>query len=88
MDRNEAGARQVATETGARVQVGGVSDSAFCDAVVAATLAQYGRLEVLVNAAGIVLRASGVETTDEQWQRIMGVSVSGAFLCAGPLLGS
>ena len=79
VDRNEAGARQVATETGARVQVGDVSDSAFCDAVVAATLAQYGRLDVLVNAAGIILRASGVETTDEQWQRIMGVNVSGTF---------
>lgn len=79
VDRNEAGGRQVATETGARVQVGDVSDSAFCDAVVAATLAQYGRLDVLVNAAGIILRASGVETTDEQWQRIMGVNVSGTF---------
>lgn len=79
VDRNEAGARQVATETGARVQVGDVSDSAFCDAVVAATLAQHGRLDVLVNAAGIILGASGVGTTDEQWQRIMGVNVSGTF---------
>lgn len=79
VDRNEARARQVATEIGARVQVGDVSDSAFCDAVVAATLAQYGRLDVLVNAAGIILRASGVETRDEQWQRIMEVNVSGTF---------
>lgn len=79
VDRNEARARAVAAEIGAQVQVGDVSDSAFCDEVVADTLAQHGRLDVLVNAAGIIVRASGVETSDEQWQRVMGVNVSGTF---------
>ncbi|MFN3392710.1 MAG: SDR family NAD(P)-dependent oxidoreductase [Meiothermus ruber] len=79
VDRNEARARQVAAEIGARVRIGDVSDSAFCDQVVADTLAQHGRLDVLVNAAGIIVRASGVETSNEQWQRVMGVNVSGTF---------
>lgn len=79
VDRNEARARQVAAELGAQARVGDVSDSVFCEAVVADTLAQYGRFDVLVNAAGIIVRASGVETSDEQWQRVMGVNVSGTF---------
>ncbi|MCS7068905.1 MAG: SDR family oxidoreductase [Meiothermus sp.] len=79
VDRNEAQARLVATELGAEVQVGDVSDSAFCNTVVEETVRRYGRLDVLVNAAGIIVRASGEHTTDEQWNRIMGVNVSGTF---------
>jgi len=79
VDRNRERAPQIASEIDAGAQVGDVSDSAFCNAVVADTLARYGRLDVLVNAAGIIVRASGEETSDEQWQRIMAVNVSGAF---------
>ena len=32
-----------------------------------------------MNAAGVIVRASGEDTTDEQWARIMGVNVSGTF---------
>ncbi len=79
VDRNEARAHQVATELGAEVRVGDVSDSAFCNTVVEETVRRHGRLDVLVNAAGIIVRASGEHTTDEQWNRIMGVNVSGTF---------
>jgi NAD(P)-dependent dehydrogenase (short-subunit alcohol dehydrogenase family) len=79
VDRNRALAQQTATELGALVQVGDVSDSAFCNSVVEQTVRQYGRLDVLVNAAGIIVRASGEETSDEQWHRIMAVNVSGTF---------
>jgi len=79
VDRNQERAPQIASEIDAGAQVGDVSDSAFCNAVVADTLARYGRLDVLVNAAGIIVRASGEETSDEQWQRIMAVNVSGTF---------
>ncbi|MCX7783440.1 MAG: SDR family oxidoreductase [Meiothermus sp.] len=79
VDRNEALARKIAGELGAEVRVGDVSDSAFCNTVVEETVQQQGRLDVLVNAAGIIVRASGEHTTDEQWNRIMGVNVSGTF---------
>jgi NAD(P)-dependent dehydrogenase (short-subunit alcohol dehydrogenase family) len=36
-------------------------------------------VDVLVNAAGIIVRASGENTTDEAWNRIMAVNVSGTF---------
>ncbi len=79
VDRNEPLARQTAAEIGAQARVGDVSSSAFCDAVVAETVRTWGRLDVLVNAAGIIVRASGENTSDEQWNRIMAVNVSGTF---------
>ena len=59
--------------------IGDVADSAFCHQAVTATVATHGRLDVLVNCAGIITRASAVETTDEQWRRIMAVNVDGMF---------
>ncbi len=79
VDRNRALAQQIAAELGAQVQVGDVSDPAFCNSVVEQTVQQQGRLDVLVNAAGIIVRARGEETSDEEWQRVMGVNVSGTF---------
>lgn len=79
VDRNQALANQFANKISADVRIGDVSDSAFCNAVVEEIVQQYGRLDVLVNAAGIIVRASGEQTSDEQWNRIMGINVSGTF---------
>ncbi len=40
----------------------------------------YGKLNVLVNNAGILIRKEIEETTEEDWDRIMGVNVKGVFL--------
>ena len=80
VDRNGRLAEQVAGEIGAGLPViGDVSDSAFCNQAVATTLERYGRLDVLVNAAGIIVRADALNTSDEQWQRVMNVNVNGVF---------
>lgn len=80
VDRNEVLASAVAAEIGAGPPlVGDVSDSAFCDGAVAAALARFGRLDILVNCAGIILRADAAATTDEGWQRVMNVNVNGVF---------
>ena len=86
VDRNGDLAQTVATEVGGTAIVGDVADSSFCDGVVAATLQRHGSLDVLVNAAGVIVRASGEDTTDEQWAKIMGVNVSGTFfMCRAAL---
>ncbi len=87
LDRNAEGARAVAAEIGApEPVVGDVSDSAFCDQAVGMTLQRYGRLDVLVNAAGIIKRADVIHTTDEQWHEIMAVNVGGIFfMCRAAL---
>ena len=79
VDRNGDLAHAVATEVGATAIVGDVADSSFCDGAVAAAMKRHGGLDVLVNAAGVIVRASGEDTTDEQWAKIMGVNVSGTF---------
>lgn len=59
--------------------VGDVSDSRFCQQVIDEVVAAHGRLDVLVNAAGIILRADALDTTDDGWQRVMNVNVNGVF---------
>jgi meso-butanediol dehydrogenase/(S,S)-butanediol dehydrogenase/diacetyl reductase len=86
VDRNGDLARAVATEVGGTAIVGDVADSSFCDGAVAAAMERHGGLDVLVNAAGVIVRASGEDTTDEQWAKIMGVNVSGTFfMCRAAL---
>ena len=41
---------------------------------------RYGKLDILVNNAGILIRKGIEDTTQEEWDRIMGVNANGAFL--------
>lgn len=56
-----------------------VSDSAACDALVAKTVARYGRVDVLVNAAGIAAFAPLLDCSDDTWARLFAVNASGTF---------
>ncbi len=87
VDRNAALAEEVATDIGAPDPlVGDVSDSDFCNRTVETTLSQYGRVDVLVNCAGTMVRADALGTRDEDWQRIMNVNVNGTFfMCRAAL---
>ena len=79
VDKNMVMATAFAEEIGAEVLIGDVSESVFCDGVVDTAVAKYGRLDILINAAGIIARADALGTSDEQWQRVMNVNVSGVF---------
>lgn len=88
VDRNEALAEQVAQTVGAQSPLtGDVSDSAFCQQAVETAMERHGRLDILVNAAGIIVRADAEQTTDEQWQRIMNVNVNGLFYMSRAAIG-
>lgn len=80
VDRNPSLAEQVGREIDAdAIVIGDVSDSAFGRHAIDTAISRHGRLDVLVNAAGIIVRADALGTTDDQWQRIMNVNVSGLF---------
>lgn len=56
-----------------------VRESAACDAAIASVVAQHGSVGVLVNAAGVITRATALDTTDEEWHRQFAVNVDGTF---------
>jgi NAD(P)-dependent dehydrogenase (short-subunit alcohol dehydrogenase family) len=59
-----------------------VTDPASVQQAVDATAAEYGRLEVLVNNAGILRPHAVVDLPIEDWDRVFAVNVRGTFLCA------
>jgi meso-butanediol dehydrogenase/(S,S)-butanediol dehydrogenase/diacetyl reductase len=79
VDANAELADQTARALGATVLVGDVSESHFCDEAVAVAVQRTGRLNAVVNAAGIIARKTGVNTTDEEWERAMAVNAGGTF---------
>ena len=59
-----------------------VTDSEDCRRMVEAAVERYGRLDVLDNNVGISIRATVVEVTEEQWDRIMAVNVKSIVLAS------
>ena len=80
VDRNAEAADAVACEVGGDVRIGDVSDPAFCDEAIDGVVADHGRIDVLVNAAGIIQRGGADETDAEAWHRTMAVNAGGTFL--------
>lgn len=70
----------------ASLLIGDVRNSAFCDSAVAACVAEFGRIDVLVNSAGIWKARTTVDTDDATWHAIMETNVSGTFfMCRAAL---
>jgi 3-oxoacyl-[acyl-carrier protein] reductase len=51
------------------------------DALISQTVAAHGRLDVMVNNAGLGGTAELVDMTDEQWLRVLDVTLNGTFRC-------
>jgi NAD(P)-dependent dehydrogenase (short-subunit alcohol dehydrogenase family) len=66
-----------------------VSRVADCQRAVQQAVATFGGLDILFNNAGIIRRADVLDTTEEEWDRVMAVNVKSIFLmskCAIPHL--
>lgn len=59
-----------------------VSDAKEVDEVVEKTVQQFGRLDILVNNAGILSASPALAMTQEEWERVLRVNLTGQFLCA------
>jgi 3-oxoacyl-[acyl-carrier protein] reductase len=58
-----------------------VSNRVQSKQIVKDTLERYGRIDVLVNNAGIVQDSLVTKMTEEQWDRVIDVNLKGAFNC-------
>lgn len=56
-----------------------VTDSASVNAAVEKVIRSYGHIDVLINNAGISQIKLLIDTTDEDWQKIIGVNLTGCF---------
>jgi meso-butanediol dehydrogenase/(S,S)-butanediol dehydrogenase/diacetyl reductase len=79
--RDQAKITKAAREVPGRGEAGDVSSAADCERIVTQTLSLHGRLDILVNCAGIIYRNRTVEqTSEEEWDRTFDVNVKGSFL--------
>lgn len=58
---------------------GNVGSGADCRRAVAEVIEQHGRLDILVNNAGITIDKTVAKMTDEDWNKVLSVNLSGAF---------
>ena len=84
-DINIEGAEAAAARlTGAEVMAVRVDVCDPADAVrmVDAVVAHFGKLDILVHSAGVGIEKSFLETTAEEWRRLIDIDLSGTFYCA------
>jgi gluconate 5-dehydrogenase len=58
-----------------------VSDADSVDKMVNQTLAAFGKIDILVTAAGIAYREPAEEMDVDEWQKVMDINVKGTLLC-------
>jgi 3-oxoacyl-[acyl-carrier protein] reductase len=63
-----------------------LTDSKACDEVMRRTVERYGRIDVLVNLAGVGSHGAACDITDEEWRRVIDCNLSSVFYCCRAVL--
>jgi NAD(P)-dependent dehydrogenase (short-subunit alcohol dehydrogenase family) len=82
-DRAEETQKLIEDEGGRAAVFGAdVTRAADCEAMVAAAVATFGTLDILVNNVGLAALGTVVDTTEEAWDRAFDINLRTAFLQA------
>ena len=90
-DADAAGAERVAEEirsAGGKATAvpGDVTKRATVEEMIRQVVGAWGRVDILINNAGINRDAMAAKMTEEQWDRVLDVNLKGSFLCAQAVL--
>ncbi|HEV7752757.1 MAG TPA: 3-oxoacyl-ACP reductase FabG [Baekduia sp.] len=69
------------------IHVGDVGSAEACRRTVDDVITHHGRLDIVVNNAGITADRMALKMTDDEWQKVIDVNLSGAFFTARAALG-
>ena len=59
-----------------------VCDPDEAEQMVETTVTRFGRLDILIHSAGVGIERSFLETTPDEWKRLIDIDLSGTFYCA------
>jgi NAD(P)-dependent dehydrogenase (short-subunit alcohol dehydrogenase family) len=68
------------------IHKGNIASGDDCRRSVAEVIDQHGRLDILVNNAGITIDKTVAKMTDDDWNRVVAVNLSGAFYLSQAVL--
>ena len=83
IDRLDAVARGIVDAGGTALAIeADVSDRGQAEGAVARTVSELGRLDILINNAGLMLLGPAVDADIDEWRRMLDVNVDGVLYCA------
>jgi 3-oxoacyl-[acyl-carrier protein] reductase len=65
-----------------------VTRRAELDEAVGRTVTAFGRLDILVNVAGIVSFGAAATLAETEWDRVLAINLKGTFLCCQAVIGT
>ena len=83
VDRLEAVAQRIGEGGGTTLAIDAdVSDRGQAESAVARTVSDLGRLDILINNAGLMLLGPAVDADIDEWRQMLDVNVDGVLYCA------
>ncbi len=64
-----------------------VAEAEDADKMVEATLEKFGKIDILINNAGVLDTSLLIDLEEKKWDRIIGVNLKGVFLCSRAVAG-
>ncbi|MDO5724351.1 MAG: SDR family oxidoreductase [Flaviflexus sp.] len=71
---------QAEADLGVATHLGDLTRREVCDELVAATLAEFGQIDVLVNNAGACIHGDALDVQDEEWHHVIDVNLNAVWM--------